>query len=291
MTRTGSGAGAPAGPGSVAGGDRFGLVSAEEHAAFARIVRDHAGIKLGESKRQLLSSRLQKRLRALGLSSYAAYRRYLLAHMEEELVELISVITTNLTAFFREQHHFEFLAQYFREQPAGSSMALWSAGCATGEEAYSMAMVFRESQGARRRVTARVFATDIDLHCLEVADRGVYDLSAVKGLDGTRLSAHFLRGTGSNEGWIRVRPELRGLVEFQAQNLLDEWSDPGPFDVIFCRNVVIYFDADAQRALFERFAEVLKPGGLMMIGHSENLQRSSARFCKLGHTVYRKADG
>ncbi|MEQ8861274.1 MAG: CheR family methyltransferase [Pseudomonadales bacterium] len=267
-----------------------GLMSPEEHAAFARIVREHAGITLGEGKRQLLSSRLQRRMRTLGLASFSGYRRHLLAHLDEELDEFIHAITTNLTAFFREDHHFQFLDRFFRDCPAGSSLRLWSAGCSTGEEAYSMAMVFRESQAARRRVALRILATDVDAHCVELARAGIYEEAAASGLDRSRLAAHCLRGIGRNQGSIRIRPEVRELVRFQVQNLLDPWPALGAFDVVFCRNVVIYFDDASQRMLFDRFADRLKPGGLMVIGHSENLQRVSSRFARLGRTIYRRVD-
>lgn len=253
---------------------------------FARIVRDHAGIKLGENKRQLLSSRLQKRMRALRMTTYDQYRDYLLDNLDSELGEFINVITTNLTSFFRENHHFTYLRRFFDEAPAGSAVKIWSAGCSTGEEPYSIGITYRESTAPARRVSLRVVATDIDTKCLATAEHGVYPLENCRGMDRARLAAHFLRGTGANDGKVRVRPEVRGLIQFKPLNLLGSWDRDGTYDIIFCRNVVIYFDDEVQRTLFDRFAETLKPGGVIIIGHSENLQRVSARFRSLGQTIY-----
>lgn len=264
------------------------LLSPEDHAVFAQIIRQRAGIKLGDNKRQLLSSRLRKRMRFLGLDSYEQYRAYLLDNMEQEIGEFINVITTNLTSFFRENHHFEFLRRYFDGLPARQPVRVWSAGCATGEEPYSLSMVFHESLAAAQRVRLKLVATDIDTRCLAVAESGIYDLHTTKGLCRQRLSAHFLRGRGSNEGRIRVRPHVREPITFAPLNLLDPWHLDGPFDVIMCRNVVIYFGDDVQRTLFSRLADNLTPGGLLIIGHSENLQRVSDRFRSLGQTIYRK---
>lgn len=264
------------------------LLSPEDHAVFAQIIRERAGIKLGDNKRQLLSSRLRKRMRFLGLDSYEQYRAYLLDNMEQEIGEFINVITTNLTSFFRENHHFEFLRRYFDGLPARRPVSVWSAGCATGEEPYSLSMAFHESLAAAQRVRLKLVATDIDTRCLAVAQSGIYDLHTTKGLCRQRLSAHFLRGRGSNEGRIRVRPHVREPITFAPLNLLDAWHLEGLFDVIMCRNVVIYFGDDVQRTLFSRLADNLTPGGLLIIGHSENLQRVSDRFRSLGQTIYRK---
>ncbi len=263
-------------------------ISADEHEAFAEIVRRHAGIKLGENKRQLLASRLQKRMRRLHIVSYSAYHRYLTSHMAEELPEFINAITTNLTAFFREEHHFLYLRRHFDGLPAGARVRIWSAGCSTGEEPYSVSMVFRESAAPARGVSIHVTATDIDTECIARAQSGIYELAAAKGLDEQRLARHFLKGRGGNAGRIRVRPGVCELVSFHPLNLLSDWAVDAPFDIILCRNVVIYFDDVDQKALFHRFAEALKPDGLLFIGHSENLLRVSDRFRSIGQTIYRR---
>lgn len=264
------------------------IVSLDEHRYFAEILRDHAGIKLGPQKRQLLSSRLMRRVAALGLGSYGEYRRYLEAHLERELGEFVNALTTNLTSFFRERHHFTFLEDYFRQARAGSQLRFWSAGCSTGEEPYSIAMVYHDSGAAARRVGLELTATDIDTRCIATADAGIYELAATEGLDHQRLARHFLRGRGGNDGKVRVRPHVRDLVDLRPLNLLAPWDVPGPLDVIFCRNVVIYFDDQVQRLLFDRFADLLKPDGLLVIGHSENLQRVTDRYKSLGRTIYRR---
>ncbi len=263
-------------------------ISDEEHEAFSEVVRRHAGIKLGENKRQLLASRLQKRMRRLHIVSYADYHRYLMSHMEQELPEFINSLTTNLTAFFREDHHFVYLRRHFDGLPAGARLRIWSAGCATGEEPYSVGMVFRESAAPARGVSMHVVATDIDTECIGRAEKGIYELAAAKGLDDRRLARHFLKGRGANVGKIRVRPDVREFVSFHHMNLLSDWEVDAPFDIILCRNVVIYFDDAAQKALFHRFAEALKPDGLLFIGHSENLLRVSDRFRSIGQTIYRR---
>lgn len=273
--------------GNVAADDSR-LISAEDHELFARIVRERAGIKLGANKRQLLSSRLRKRMRVLGLSSYEQYRRYLLDNLDQEIGEFINVITTNLTSFFRENHHFLYLRRYLDEALPGRLLKFWCAGCSTGEEPYSLSMVYHESSAIQRRVRLEILATDIDTQCLSVAEAGVYEQQASRGLEPARLAAHFLRGRGMNEGRIRVRNHLREPISFRPLNLLDPWKLNGPFDVIICRNVVIYFDDDVQRTLFNRFADMLTPDGILIIGHSENLQRVSDRYRSLGQTIYQR---
>lgn len=265
-----------------------GLISLQDHTVFARIIRERAGIKLGENKRQLLSGRLRRRMRILGISTYRGYREYLQRNLESEIGEFINALTTNLTSFFRENHHFEQLARVFDGWRGRGPIRVWSAGCSTGEEPYSIAMVYRESRAATRGVPLSLLATDVDTQCLGRAAAGIYALKDVTGLSQKRMFTHFLRGKGSNAGRIRVRDELRRLVEFRRINLLEDWDLQAPLDIIMCRNVVIYFDDDVQRVLFNRFADALKPDGLLMIGHSENLQRVSGRFRNLGQTVYRR---
>jgi len=264
------------------------MISVEEHMAFADFLRKRAGINLGPQKRQLLSSRLQRRMRSLKLDSFGDYRRYLMDHLDSELGEFINSVTTNLTAFFRENHHFDYLRRHLDGlADKGRPPRIWSAGCSTGEEPYTLGMVMSESRISVCRPGASIVATDIDTRCLAQAARGVYAADS-RGLSDARLARHFLRGRGDNEGMIRVRDHVRELIDFRPLNLLDPWTINLPVDIIFCRNVVIYFDSNLQRTLFDRFADALKPGGLMFIGHSENLMRVSDRYESLGHTIYRK---
>jgi len=264
------------------------LISLEEFSRFAALVRQYAGINLTEQKRQLLTSRLQKRMRALGIATHGEYREYLTSHLDTELADFIAAITTNLTSFFRENHHFDFLATYLRAQPLERPLTIWSAGCSTGEEPYSIAIVVREVHEAGHRVPVRILATDIDHQVVARARRGVYDLSRVENLAGSRLKANFLRGSGANASFVKVKPVLQNLIEFDQLNLLDEWPWRDPIDLIFCRNVVIYFDNEVQGRLFDRFADALRPEGFICIGHSENLLRVCQRYESIGNTIYRR---
>jgi len=264
------------------------LISLEEFGRFAALVRQYAGINLTEQKRQLLTSRLQKRMRVLGIGTHREYREYLVSHLDGELAEFIAAITTNLTSFFRENHHFDFLAAYLRAQPVDRPLTIWSAGCSTGEEPYSIAMLVREVQRAGHGVPVRILATDIDQEVVARARKAVYDASRVENLSSQRLKSHFLRGRGANARLVKVKPALQELVVFDQLNLLDDWPWRDPIDLIFCRNVVIYFDNEVQGRLFHRFADALRPDGFICIGHSENLLRVCQRYESVGNTVYRR---
>ncbi len=266
------------------------LASQTEHEALARIALQHAGIHLGSSKRQLLSSRLLKRMRALEISSFRSYLDYLTANPDREMAAFINSITTNLTAFFRENHHFEHLREQLDDTRRGRRLKIWSAGCSSGEEAYSIAMVVIESGVLERGVSVQIVGSDIDTECVARARQGVYPLEGLKGLDDARLRRHCLRGSGRNEGLLRIRSELRSMIEFKVANLLGRWPFEPPVDVIFCRNVAIYFDAQTQQTLFDRIARALAADGRLFIGHSENLTRVSDHFELLGSTIYTRAD-
>lgn len=258
----------------------------------ARIARDEAGLVLSASKIPMIRSRLVKRLRALGLADFGAYCA-LVAGGEggAERARMISALTTNVSHFFREAHHFAIL----RDQvlPAalprlrrGGRLRLWSAGCSHGQEPLSMAMTLAEALPDIARHDLRILATDIDDEVLAVARAGRYGPALSSGLDEDRRRRHFRPVPGGGE--IEASAALRRLIVYRRLNLLDPWPMRGAFDVIFCRNVVIYFDDDVQRTLFDRFADALKPGGHIIIGHSENLQRVCGRFRNLGQTVYTK---
>jgi chemotaxis protein methyltransferase CheR len=256
------------------------------------LVGRHAGIALADTKRQLVYGRLSRRLRALRLRSFADYCAYVEAQPEAELGNLINAITTNLTAFFRERHHFAVLDQRLlpalaTARAATRRLRLWSAGCSTGAEPYSIAMTAGEC-AAVRGWEVRILATDIDTNVLETASRGVYGEKDVEGLSAAQRQRWFLRGKGANAAQVKVKPELRAMVEFRPLNLIKPWPMKGPFDAIFCRNVVIYFDKPTQRQLFDRMADLLADDGLLFIGHSESLFKVCDRFEPAGPTVYRK---
>jgi chemotaxis protein methyltransferase CheR len=256
----------------------------KEFALACRLIAEYAGIKLSAHKRYMVYNRLLRRLRARGEESFAAYLDLVQREPAGEREAFVNALTTNLTAFFREPHHFDLLrtrAQRHR-QSERRAMRVWSSACATGEEAWSIAMTLREAECA-----ASVLATDIDTEVLALARSGVYSGDRSAALTPERLRAHMLRGTGDNEGWVSVRPELRAMVSFMQLNLqAPSWPGMEPFDAVFCRNTAIYFDRDAQRALLGRFAQVLRPGGLLVVGHAESFPASHPDFHACGRTAY-----
>ena len=252
-----------------------------------------AGISLSNAKRELVYGRIARRIRALKLPGFDAYCTLLEKHPEQELGYFINAITTNLTAFFREDHHFDFLSDtlvpyWMRTRGPKPKIRIWSAGCSTGEEPYSIAMTLHESLPASAAREASILATDIDTNVLEHGATGVYDFERVQHMEPSRLKRFFKRGRGPNESKVRVVPELQPNIEFRHLNLMSAWPVQGPLDLIFCRNVVIYFDKPTQRKLFQRFAEVLAPDGYLIIGHSESLYSVSSDFELVGRTIYKK---
>jgi chemotaxis protein methyltransferase CheR len=257
-------------------------------------VYKHCGIALSEQKRQLVQGRLLRRLRALGLRDFGDYCQLLRKQPDDELGELASVISTNVTSFFREMHHYdllvdELLPRWLEAKKQGGRLRIWSAGCSTGEEPYALAMVLAEAlERTGSKVDARILATDLSPQALEQARAGMYSIERMAGVSQERRRRWFLRGEGRYEGYASVHPRLRELVAIQPLNLLHEWPMRGPFDAIFCRNVVIYFDKPTKQRLFERYAGLLEPGGYLFLGHSESMYGLSDAFELVGRTVYRK---
>ncbi|WP_085314243.1 CheR family methyltransferase [Derxia lacustris] len=252
-----------------------------------RLIRERAGISLNDSKRQMAYSRLSRRVRATGTGSFAAYLDRLERDGGDEWQEFINALTTNLTSFFREQHHFPVLLEFARNhlKTTGKPPRLWCSAASTGEEPYSIAMTLDEAGCGN----ARMVASDIDTNVLAQAARGVYKAESAQSLDPARLKRYFMRGTSTNSGLVRVRPEMRRMIEFRQVNLLDAtWNLGDAFDVIFCRNVMIYFDKPTQHSILEKFARVLRPGGLLFAGHSENFSDFHGPFVLRGKTVYER---
>jgi chemotaxis protein methyltransferase CheR len=256
-----------------------------------RMIHARAGINLNPSKQNMVYSRLARRLRVLGCASFSEYLDSLESGRRnvEEWEHFVNALTTNLTAFFREAHHFPILAELLRARRTQSELSIWCCAASTGEEPYSIAMTAMDAlPGAAARV--RVLATDIDTNVLDVARTGVYSLDRIEKLDDSLCRRHFFRGRGPHEGKVRVRPELQALLTYRRLNLLDpQWDVRGGFDAIFCRNVMIYFDKPTQRRILEKFAPLLKPGGLLFVGHSENLYHARDLFVPRGKTVYERA--
>lgn len=244
-----------------------------------------AGISMSDMKQDLVYGRLVRRLRATGKTSFASY----LAHVESdpgpEQEAFVNALTTNLTSFFREAHHFPILAEHAVQRSARRPYRVWCSASSTGEEPYSIAITLAEALSPHDAV--EIYASDIDTQVLATAQQGVYAQDRVRGMDKERLRRFFQRGTGRQQGKVRVRRELVDRIEFLRVNLLEpDWAVRGPFDVIFCRNVLIYFDKPTQRKIIERFRPLLNPDGLLICGHSESLQHCAELFRHLGNTVY-----
>ena len=248
-----------------------------------------AGITLASSKQNMVYSRLTRRIRETGYTDFTSYLDDVEKGNPDDWQLFVNALTTNLTSFFRESYHFPLLAEHLRSIAGqGRGQSIWCAAASTGEEPYSLAMTAVEALGQRPSV--RIFASDIDTSVLERARQGVYPASTAEALEGDRLKRFFLRGVRRQEGMVRVRPEVASLVSFGQVNLAsDGWPFKEPFDVIFCRNVMIYFDGPTKTAVLERMHRALRPGGLLFVGHSENFSDRRDLFILQGKTVYRRA--
>lgn len=267
----------------------------EDFSFLQALVTEHTGIVVADNKRDMLYSRLARRLRTLGFKRFAEYCAYLRTHEREELTDLINAVTTNLTSFFREPHHFDHLGRtlvpHLLQQHAETRrIRIWSAGCSTGEEPYSIAMVLEEQIPPWMDWDVKILATDLDTNVVETARRGVYERDRIRGVGDERMKRFFLRGRGAQDGLVRAEGDLRAMIGFKPLNLLKDWPMKGSFDAIFCRNVMIYFDKPTQKRLVERFARILAPRGFLYIGHSETLNGISDRFETVGNTIYRRKD-
>jgi len=256
-----------------------------------RVISDRmykfSGIRLPEAKREMVYARLARRLRSLGIASFDDYVRFL--ELEPaEWEHCSNALTTNVTAFYREEHHFRSLAEHAAAtRRPNEPFRVWSAGCSTGEEPYTIAMCLTETLGAG---AFRVTASDLDTQVIAAAAEGVYPLQHVQALTPERQKRFFLRGAGRYEGKARVRPELAASIDFLRVNLMDAgWPIAPGLDAIFCRNVMIYFDKPTQRTLVERYAGLLRPGGLFFAGHAESLLDQGRHFRLRGQTVYELA--
>jgi len=258
--------------------------------AIRSIVRDQTGISLSDAKKDLVYNRLVKRLRSLNLDNFRSYCRLICEHDSQEMHHLINAITTNLTAFFRESHHFTYLGNQLLpaliKKKNDKRIRIWSAGCSSGEEPYSIAIVLREALAQHPGWDARILATDLDSNVLDNAQRGIYSTEKLKGISKARLRHWFQKGKNRNHGSVRVKDTLRDIITFRQLNLMKPWPFSGPIDAIFCRNVVIYFDKPTQATLFNRYTDLLGNPGFLFLGHSETLFKVSTRFRPVGNTIY-----
>ena len=251
-----------------------------------KLIYQHAGISLSPVKQDMVYSRLARRLRATGMKTFAAYLDALEKGSPDEWEKFVNSLTTNLTSFFREPHHFPIFAEHLKKIASRRPIKVWCSAASTGEEPYSIAITVQEALGAAAS-QVQIIASDLDTNVLATADKGVYPLERVERMDPERLRRFFLKGTGAQAGMVSVRPELRRMIEFKRVNLLDStWPVRGPLDVIFCRNVMIYFDKPTQYKILSRFVPLLQEDGLMFAGHSESFLHAADLFRSLGKTVY-----
>jgi len=259
------------------------------------LVYQHTGINLSESKKELVRRRFGPRLRALGLASFSDYCELVSKGSKDELTHFVNAITTNLTSFFREPHHFDYLEQQLlpellEKNRVRKKLRIWSAGCSTGEEPYSIAISLYKSIPQIASWDVKILATDIDTNILEHAKRGVYSVERLEGLPRERTQGWFYRGRGENEGRVKVSPSLQELIHFKRLNLIDTWPLKRPFDIIFCRNVMIYFDDKTQKQLVGRLCELQPVDSHLFLGHSESLYKVTNQYSLIGHTIYKKVN-
>lgn len=267
--------------------------SDKEFNFISKLVGERTGIVLSPAKRQMVYGRLSRRLRQLNMTKFSDYCDMLTSGHEEELIEFTNAITTNLTAFFRENHHFEHLKNtvlpdLIRKNALKKRIRIWSAGCSSGEEPYSIAMCVREALPKSSGWDVKILATDLDSNMVERGKAGIYTSERVEGLSPARMKRWVKKGKGDKSDQVKMSEELRELISFKELNLMDDWPIKGPFDFMFCRNVVIYFNKDTQRILFDRYADLLAPKAPLFIGHSESLNKVTDRFELLGKTIYQK---
>ena len=271
------------------------LFTDKDFSYLSTLAGEIAGISLSSGKRELIYGRLAKRLRVLNLNDFKEYCMLLKEGESEEHTHFINAITTNVTAFFRENHHFEFMAdtllpELIRKKSAGSRprLRIWSAGCSSGKEPYSIAMVLKECIPDLERWDAKILATDLDSNILEVAKSGVYPKERLQEIGLERRKRWFQIGRGVNENSIKIDDDLKQMVTYRKLNLNEDWPMKGDFDIIFCRNVTIYFDRETRIKLLDRFAERLDDDGCLFVGHSESLFGLTQRFSTVGRTIHRK---
>lgn len=260
--------------------------TAQDFQRVRKMIYDHAGISLNESKQELVYSRLSRRLRATGITTFSEYLKLLEQNDEQEWEAFANSLTTNLTSFFREHHHFPLLADQLKKIGSSRPIVLWCSASSTGEEPYSMAMTAVDAFNSFTP-PVKIIATDLDTNVLDTARRGVYAMERVEKLSEAVIKRFFFKGTGAQEGFVKVRPELQNMITFRKLNLLDAtWPIRDRVDAIFCRNVMIYFDKETQLAILKKMAPLLRSEGLLYAGHSENFYHAEAYFKLRSKTVY-----
>ncbi len=275
-------------------GQRQFQLTDSEFKYFQDLAKQITGIALADNKRELVYGRISRRLRSLSLDSFTDYIKVLERKDPTELEQFSNMITTNLTSFFRESHHFDYLKNtvipgLMKVRKSRKKIRIWSAGCSTGEEPYSIAITLLNSISNINSWDVKILATDLDSEVLSQAASGVYEVDRLNGLQKPILERYFMKGVGKNSGYAKVKDEVKSLVDFKQLNLMNTWPFNEPLDIVFCRNVVIYFDQATQTRLFSRFYDVLAEDGRLFVGHSEALYKVTNKFELLGKTVYKKA--
>ncbi len=274
------------GLGQREGGAREFVFTSADFERVRKLIYQHAGISLSPAKQDMVYSRLARRLRATNKNSFGDYLEMLEKGNSDEWERFVNSLTTNLTSFFREPHHFPIFAEHLKKLGSRNPIRVWCSAASTGEEPYSIAMTVAETFNSFTTPVS-IIATDLDTNVLATADKGVYAMDRVERLSPDRLKRFFLKGSGSQEGYAAVRPELRRMIQFQQLNLLNaSYPVKGPLDVIFCRNVMIYFDKPTQYKILSRFAPMMQEDGLLFAGHSESFLHAADIFRSLGKTVY-----
>ena len=278
--------------------DQATRLSNDDFTYICQFVYNTTGIVLNESKREMLYRRLTRIVRDKKLNSFGEYCTLLREEPDQEKDYFVNAITTNLTSFFRENHHFEYLTDeelptlMLHKKVGGNGkkrLRIWSSASSTGEEPYSIAVTLLEAMHAElTQWDVKILATDIDSNVLTKAKAGIYDVNKIEELPSKIKQKYFLQGRGESKKSVKVHESLKKLITFKQLNLLHEWPMKGPFDAIFCRNVIIYFDKKTQQELFARYYEMLAPGGLLFLGHSENLGHYQQYFNNVGRTIFRK---
>jgi chemotaxis protein methyltransferase CheR len=266
-------------------------ITAEEFQRFRTLIYDESGISLSEQRQTLLASRLSKRLRDLGLASFSEYYAMVTRDpTSEEFTRMLDLISTNKTNFFREPKHFDFLRnQIVPELEHTKRIRIWSSACSTGEEPYTIAMTLFDSVQNSAQWDFRILASDLSTRVLAKAVSGMYEEDRFRGVPPDVIKRHFLRGRGDQTGIFKVKPHLADAITFRHVNLMDDrFPIKSPLDLIFCRNVMIYFDRSTQENVVNKFHHYLKPGGYLFIGHSESLQWVTHPFKTVAPTIYQK---
>lgn len=273
---------------SLLGEDKEFLMTGRDFDEIADLAYKHTGIVLGRHKANMVYGRIARRLRQLGIGTFREYLTFLNKNFEKESTDFINLITTNLTSFYRESHHFDYLKSTVipeLKEKTDKRVRIWSSGCSIGQEAYTIAFTLADA-AFPASWDIKILATDLDSNVIETGRNGVYPVDHIGTVPDLVIERYFQKSKDTTQ--VKIKKSILEMVHFKRLNLLESWPMSGPFDVIFCRNVVIYFDRDTQKKLFDRYADYLPVGGHLIIGHSESINGLSDRFESVGNTIYRK---